>query len=132
MRLARKWILALFATLFVALSSGALSGSHYFCRMAGRVVTSCCCARAVHAGPPRATTAVRAADCCERLEASSLPQVSQRAAALDEVAPAALVAALVEGSRVPPAARAELHDAHPGRGPPRTERLFALHSAWLI
>jgi hypothetical protein len=132
MRLARKWILALFATLLVALSSGALSGSHYFCRMAGRVVTSCCCGKAAHAAAPRAATAVRAADCCERLEASSLPQVSQRAAALDEVAPAAVVAVLVEVPRVPPAPLAELHAAHPGRGPPRAARLFALHSAWLI
>jgi hypothetical protein len=65
MRRFRLQLTALFAVLAVLLSGGAAAHAQYRCRMSGRILEACCCAKvAAHAAQSGGTEA-RPADCCE-------------------------------------------------------------------
>jgi hypothetical protein len=121
------------AALIVLLAAAASDRSHYFCKMMGRAVAECCCAPQ-HSPQRGRNTALRAADCCERLAASQQPVATlSHHAALPDFPVAALVATLP--AFAPPEPSFRLVPAHPSpaRAPPALgPPLFLSHCALLI
>lgn len=123
------WLLALSATLLMALPGGALDTGRYFCRMAERVVDECCCP-----GHPKAgcEDTVAATDCCERIGVQSSSNLARTALSFDGIPPAVLTAVIADPVRRAPRSRLEPTPVAVGRGPPATDQLFLVHCALLI
>jgi hypothetical protein len=129
MRFARSWLSLLLTALLLALSGTALAAPHYFCHMAGRVVADCCCSGETATGCEQG---VKAADCCERMNAQPRATADRTLRAGASIEPAALAATLDEPPYVGPRSHRAKAVIHAGRGPPAPERLFAVHCAFLI
>ena len=71
MRAVRARIFALLAALVLLLPGGASARTQYYCQMLGRVVASCCCETATARQAPGAPQELQAADCCQRISAST-------------------------------------------------------------
>jgi hypothetical protein len=120
--------------MLVLLAAGESARTHYFCRMMGRVVASCCCAEdADGAWLVERRVVLRAPDCCERLEPRSVtsPAVPGKAAGI--TSPSAVAPVLLAELPAPsphPATAMTLREARapPAVGPP----LFISHCALLI
>jgi hypothetical protein len=128
MRFARAWLPLALTALILTLLGSALAGPHFLCRMTGRIVDHCCCAKQADTG---CTRALKSADCCEWVDADARANTGTLRATI-EVPPAVLVSTLALPSRALPRSSPERTVIHAGRGPPRAERLFAAHCAFLI
>src|SRR5450432_3735549 len=128
----RAWLFALLATLLVLLPSGGFARSEHYCRMSGRVVTSCCCDDAVAAATPSRSQQIQVEDCCQRISASTRSASLGLHRAVRPIAPAALVPAVPEPFAMPQSIGvagqcAESTQAPLAIGPP----LFVRHCALL-
>jgi hypothetical protein len=130
MQLSSARILASFTALLCLLAVSVPARAHYFCRMMGRVVDSCCCESPAPGRVRRAE--LKAPDCCVRLSPGALPAAEVRR---DVVAPPAAPALLTAPLVVAAAPRWERPNvswraqrARLTRGPP----LFLQHCALLI
>lgn len=88
MRHALSRFLIVTAVLVTLLPAGAFASTRYFCRMMDRVMSSACCCVKQRPAPSHAVDedAIRAADCCERLEpADSTVPSSTRPTPLDNL-----------------------------------------------
>src|SRR5450432_187445 len=94
MRAVRARVFALLAALLMLLPSGASARTHYYCQMMGRVVASCCCETNAVSQAPGAPQELQAADCCQRISASSRTASLGTREAFRAVAAAALPSTL--------------------------------------
>lgn len=128
MRFARAWLPLALTALLLALFGAALAGPHFLCRMSGRIVDHCCCAKQADTG---CTRTVKSADCCERVDTGVQANTGTLRATL-EVPPAVLTSTLALPSPALLHSSRERTLIHAGRGPPHAERLFVAHCAFLI
>src|SRR5689334_16927218 len=133
----RTRLLALVTALLVALPLGAVVRDQVLCRMAGRVMSSCCCARAGashhEASDAQRVPEARKASCCERLSAHAASPSAVRDGAdrfpslLVATVPPSLELAAVLPQRLGGEGGARVR-APPPTGPP----LFLKHCSFLI
>ena len=128
MRFARAWLPLALTALLLTLLGSALAGPHFLCRMSGRIVDHCCCAKPTETD---CASAVKAADCCERVDTAVQANTGTLRATV-EIPPAVLTATLTLPSRALPRSLPEHTLIHAGRGPSLAERLFVTHCAFLI
>jgi hypothetical protein len=125
-------IVCLLAIVAIVLPSGAMAGTHYFCRMAERVLSCCCCSEEAEPAATVRVAKVRAPDCCDRLvspERSGANGVGDAALHLPGAALAKILAPYVDPA--PECGLAGVAPAQarppPSLGPP----LFIVHCALL-
>jgi hypothetical protein len=134
MRSLRARLQILLVALTVLLGVAASQRSHYFCKMMGRAVAECCCARG-RAVPVRKNlgATARADDCCELIAGDGQPVLAVQQAAPPQVVMAALVVALPGVAYSPPSFTVVGHTPSLARAPPALgPPLFLSHCALLI
>ncbi|HEX3777666.1 MAG TPA: hypothetical protein VHV51_24525 [Polyangiaceae bacterium] len=128
----RLAFLAFFVAPLLVLPALLVQKALFVCHMSGRVIDTCCCARAERAPESRPST-LAAPECCERvgqvakMPAPRLPQAST------EIAPAALLTVLEFGAPPRIARRASSRSGVMARAPPNEgPSIFLKNRVWLI
>lgn len=132
MRAVLARLFALFAALVLLLPSAASARTQYYCQMTGRVLGSAACDNGAESKATSPAQEIQLPDCCQRLSSSNRSASLGTLDAVNDVAPAALVATITQAFAVdlsggPFSFCAESTQAPLAIGPP----LFIVHCAFL-